>query len=119
MTPTEDSARGAVERALQEDSPSGDVTTSSVVPETARCRAELRAKAEGVLAGTGTAQAASEIVAAEDRLGAAEVLCTRKSTPGLRSLEREAVAAGGGSLHRASLSDAVLIKDNHLRVAGS
>jgi len=38
--------------------------------------------------------------------------------PGLRALEREAVVAGGGSLHRASLSDAVLIKDNHLRVTG-
>jgi nicotinate-nucleotide pyrophosphorylase (carboxylating) len=46
------------------------------------------------------------------------VLNTRKSIPLLRALEREAVAAGGGSLHRASLSDAVLIKDNHLRVAG-
>jgi nicotinate-nucleotide pyrophosphorylase (carboxylating) len=48
----------------------------------------------------------------------AQVLCTRKTTPGLRALEREAVAAGGGSLHRASLSEAVLIKDNHLRIAG-
>ena len=48
----------------------------------------------------------------------ARVLCTRKTTPGLRALEREAVSAGGGALHRASLSDAVLIKDNHLRVAG-
>jgi nicotinate-nucleotide pyrophosphorylase (carboxylating) len=48
----------------------------------------------------------------------ATILCTRKTTPGMRELEREAVVAGGGSLHRASLSDAVLIKDNHLRVAG-
>ena len=48
----------------------------------------------------------------------AQVLCTRKTTPALRALEREAVAAGGGSLHRASLSDAVLIKDNHLLIAG-
>jgi nicotinate-nucleotide pyrophosphorylase (carboxylating) len=48
----------------------------------------------------------------------ARILCTRKTTPGLRALEREAVEAGGGSLHRASLSDAVLIKDNHLRIAG-
>jgi len=48
----------------------------------------------------------------------AKILCTRKTTPGLRALEREAVVAGGGSLHRASLSDAVLIKDNHLRLAG-
>jgi nicotinate-nucleotide pyrophosphorylase (carboxylating) len=49
----------------------------------------------------------------------ARVLCTRKTLPGLRDLEREAVAAGGGVLHRASLSDAVLIKDNHLRIAGA
>ncbi len=49
----------------------------------------------------------------------ASVLCTRKTTTGLRDLEREAVVAGGGVLHRASLSDAVLIKDNHLRVAGA
>ena len=49
----------------------------------------------------------------------AQVLCTRKTLPGLRGLEREAVAAGGGTLHRASLSDAVLIKDNHLRIVGS
>jgi len=49
----------------------------------------------------------------------ARVLCTRKTIPGLRALEREAVLAGGGALHRASLSDAVLVKDNHLRVAGS
>lgn len=49
----------------------------------------------------------------------ARVLCTRKTLPGLRALEREAVAAGGGALHRASLSDAVLIKDNHLRIARS
>jgi nicotinate-nucleotide pyrophosphorylase (carboxylating) len=48
----------------------------------------------------------------------AVILCTRKTTPGLRSLERAAVLAGGGTLHRASLSDAILIKDNHLRVAG-
>lgn len=48
----------------------------------------------------------------------AAILCTRKTTPGLRSLERAAVLAGGGSLHRASLSDAILIKDNHVRIAG-
>ncbi len=49
----------------------------------------------------------------------AHILCTRKTLPGLRALEREAVAAGGGVLHRASLSDAILVKDNHIRVAGS
>lgn len=53
-----------------------------------------------------------------DAASPATILCTRKTTPGLRELERRAVAAGGGSLHRASLSDAVLIKDNHVRIAG-
>jgi nicotinate-nucleotide pyrophosphorylase (carboxylating) len=42
------------------------------------------------------------------------VLDTRKTTPGLRSLEKAAVRAGGGTNHRGSLSDAVLVKDNHL-----
>lgn len=45
------------------------------------------------------------------------VLDTRKTLPGLRALEKAAVRAGGGRNHRASLSDAVLVKDNHLRVA--
>jgi nicotinate-nucleotide pyrophosphorylase (carboxylating) len=49
----------------------------------------------------------------------AVVLDTRKTTPGLRALEKHAVAAGGGRNHRFGLDDAVLIKDNHLRAAGS
>lgn len=53
-----------------------------------------------------------------DAAAPAEILCTRKTTPGLRSLERAAVRAGGGTLHRASLTDAVLIKDTHVRIAG-
>ena len=50
---------------------------------------------------------------------AAAVLDTRKTTPGLRALEKYAVASGGGRNHRFGLDDAVLIKDNHLRAAGS
>ena len=42
------------------------------------------------------------------------VLDTRKTTPGLRVLEKAAVRAGGGTNHRAGLSDAILVKDNHL-----
>ncbi|HEV3154394.1 MAG TPA: carboxylating nicotinate-nucleotide diphosphorylase [Candidatus Baltobacteraceae bacterium] len=49
----------------------------------------------------------------------AHIVCTRKTTPGLRVLEKYAVRAGGGSNHRFGLDDAVLIKDNHLLVAGS
>ena len=47
-----------------------------------------------------------------------EILDTRKTTPGLRALEKHAVECGGGTNHRAGLYDAILIKDNHLRLAG-
>jgi nicotinate-nucleotide pyrophosphorylase (carboxylating) len=47
------------------------------------------------------------------------LLDTRKTTPGLRFLEREAVRAGGGHNHRSGLYDAILIKDNHMAAAGS
>lgn len=169
--------RSLIGQALEEDAPSGDLTARLTVSEGATCRAELRAKASGVLAGTAVAHATFDLVSEQDRLGRvtvewkaadgdtvgpgdvlavvagparsilraervainylahlsgvasltrafveaarpAKILCTRKTTPGLRSLEREAVAAGGGALHRASLSDAVLVKDNHLRIAG-
>ncbi len=50
--------------------------------------------------------------------GRARIRDTRKTLPGLRSLEKAAVRAGGGFNHRDCLSDAVLIKDNHLRVLG-
>ncbi|MDX6632171.1 MAG: hypothetical protein QOG26_176 [Solirubrobacterales bacterium] len=46
------------------------------------------------------------------------VLDTRKTTPGLRALEKAAVAAGGGTNHRMGLDDAVLIKENHIAIAG-
>ena len=50
--------------------------------------------------------------------GAATILDTRKTTPGLRDLEKAAVAHGGGTNHRRGLYDAVLIKDNHAAMAG-
>jgi nicotinate-nucleotide pyrophosphorylase (carboxylating) len=173
--PTDDPRIALARTALAEDAPAGDLTSRLVVPEDARCAAEIRAKAAGVLAGRAATQAVFEAAAeldgpveldwkAEDgaelapgdlvaavrgsartilraerpalnllahlsgvatltrafvRAAApARILCTRKTTPGLRALEREAVAAGGGELHRASLSDAVLVKDNHVRLAG-
>ena len=48
----------------------------------------------------------------------ARVTCTRKTIPGLRSVEKYAVRCGGGSSHRYGLDDAILIKDNHIAVAG-
>jgi nicotinate-nucleotide pyrophosphorylase (carboxylating) len=67
---------------------------------------------------SGIATLTRRYVDAVEGTGAA-VLDTRKTTPGLRALEKAAVAAGGGRNHRFGLDDAVLIKDNHLRAAGS
>jgi nicotinate-nucleotide pyrophosphorylase (carboxylating) len=47
-----------------------------------------------------------------------ELLCTRKTIPGMRAAQRYAVAVGGGELHRAGLYDAILIKTNHCKLAG-
>ena len=65
----------------------------------------------GVATATGTLVAA---VAGTDT----KICCTRKTTPGLRSLEKQAVRAGGGVNHRYGLGDAILIKDNHVAAAG-
>ncbi|MEI7609271.1 MAG: carboxylating nicotinate-nucleotide diphosphorylase [Rhodospirillaceae bacterium] len=65
----------------------------------------------------GIASATAAIVARLEGLPTA-IVCTRKTTPGLRALEKYAVRVGGGSNHRFGLDDAVLIKDNHLVVAG-
>jgi nicotinate-nucleotide pyrophosphorylase (carboxylating) len=65
----------------------------------------------------GIATATRGIVAAVSPY-TAKVVCTRKTTPGLRVLEKYAVRAGGGSNHRFGLDDAVLIKDNHRLIAG-
>jgi nicotinate-nucleotide pyrophosphorylase (carboxylating) len=89
----------------------------------------IRARARAVLTGertalnfmgrlSGIATLAARYVEAVRGTGAA-VVCTRKTTPGLRALEKYAVRCGGGSNHRFGLDDAVLIKDNHLVAAGS
>src|SRR3989304_8220599 len=53
-----------------------------------------------------------------DRANGVRIACTRKTTPGFRKFEKKAVIAGGGDPHRFNLSDAVLIKDNHIAVMG-
>ena len=70
----------------------------------------------GRLSGIATATAA--VVRAVEGTGVA-IKDTRKTTPGLRLLEKYAVAIGGGVNHRIGLHDAVLIKDNHIGIAGS
>ena len=68
---------------------------------------------------SGVATATAMLVERARSAGHARIVCTRKTTPGLRALEKHAVRAGGGSNHRFGLDDAVLIKDNHIAIAGS
>ena len=165
-----------VERALEEDVGSGDVTTAATVGADARAVATITQKAPGVISGLAAAEAvfrrldpavrldrlgpegewreapapvlraegsARALLTAErtalnflGRLsgvatmtagvvravrgagGDAQLLDTRKTTPGLRALEKRAVADGGGVNHRAGLYDFVLVKENHAALAG-
>jgi nicotinate-nucleotide pyrophosphorylase (carboxylating) len=164
-----------VRAALAEDVGSGDTTTLALVPEQARCHAELLLEEPGVVCGIPVAAAVfraldpSVTVHARLEEGATvsgvpavladvdgparailsgervalnllgrlcgiaslthrfveltdgtptTVLDTRKTTPGLRALEKHAVRCGGGRNHRAGLYDGVLVKENHLRLAG-
>ncbi|MDE3175261.1 MAG: carboxylating nicotinate-nucleotide diphosphorylase [Pseudomonadota bacterium] len=66
---------------------------------------------------SGIASATASIVEAVQG-SQARIVCTRKTTPGLRAIEKYAVRAGGGANHRFGLDDAVLIKDNHVAIAG-
>ncbi len=66
---------------------------------------------------SGVATLTAEFVRAIEGTGA-RILDTRKTTPGLRALEKAAVAAGGGTNHRMGLYDAILIKENHAALAG-
>ena len=67
---------------------------------------------------SGIASATAVLVEAARAHGHARITCTRKTTPGLRAVEKYAVRAGGGANHRFGLDDAILIKDNHVAAAG-
>jgi nicotinate-nucleotide pyrophosphorylase (carboxylating) len=163
-----------VRLALREDVGTGDVTTLSTVPAGQQARAEIVAKAEGVLAGLPVVEEVfrqvdaflivTRVLQEGARIKPRDVLCevqgsaqsiligervalnflqrlsgiatrtaafvklvegsgarivdTRKTTPGLRALEKYAVTVGGGHNHRMGLYDAVMIKDNHIIAAG-
>lgn len=90
--------------------------------------ATIRGASRGLLTGervalnflshlSGIASVTAHVVQAVAHTRAA-VVCTRKTTPGLRALEKYAVRMGGGMNHRFALYDAVLIKDNHIAIAG-
>ena len=66
---------------------------------------------------SGIATLTARFVRAVERTGT-QILDTRKTTPGLRELEKRAVATGGGTNHRSGLHDAILVKENHIEAAG-
>lgn len=69
---------------------------------------------------SGVATATAELVSiVKVKGGSSRIACTRKTLPGLRYFDKRAVELGGGDTHRLRLDDAVLIKDNHLALAGS
>ena len=167
--------RDLIDRALEEDIKSGDVTTNSVIDPDKKAEAVWIAKQQGIVAGLDLARAVFEkldpelawesavedgasvkagvkilkmngtaraILAAErvalnfaQRMSGiatlanqfvktidgypAKILDTRKTVPGLRILDKYAVAAGGGTNHRMGLYDLAMIKDNHIVAAGS
>ncbi len=171
-----DETHELIDRALAEDVGGGDATTEATVDASARARAVITQKADGVISGlavaeavfrrldpdaaierlgpegewrdapapvlsvegsaralltaertalnflgrlSGIATAAAKVVRAVEAAGGkAKILDTRKTTPGLRRLEKRAVADGGGVNHRAGLYDAILIKENHSAAAG-
>jgi len=71
------------------------------------------------MSGVATATADLVSIANKQSGGKVRIACTRKTLPGLRYFEKRAVELGGGDTHRLRLDDAVLIKDNHLELAGS
>lgn len=164
-----------IKNALSEDVGTGDITTESTIPETARAHGLYKAKESGVLCGIGVAARVFELIDRDieftplkrdgDRIEKGEIIAevrgkatnvltgervglnlmqrmsgiatrtaeavaqvegtgakicdTRKTTPGLRVVEKYAVKVGGGTNHRFNLADGILIKDNHIVAAGS
>ncbi|MEO1000249.1 MAG: carboxylating nicotinate-nucleotide diphosphorylase [Pseudomonadota bacterium] len=111
----------------------GDVIYTPLVPDGTEVApgaeiARIAGRARPLMAGervalnflchlSGIASETARFVAAVRGTGA-RIACTRKTTPGLRAFEKYAVRAGGGINHRFGLDDAILIKDNHIAVAG-
>ena len=96
----------------------GDVVLTCQGPTTAVLRGErvavnVTGHATGIATRTHSAVEAARSV--DDRV---RIACTRKTTPGLRGIEKRAVVAGGGDTHRLDLSHMVLIKDNHIAELG-
>jgi nicotinate-nucleotide pyrophosphorylase (carboxylating) len=111
------SATITIERRDGERVAAGDVVATVEGPARALLTAE-RVALNFLCHLSGVATATASLVDAA-RGHRARITCTRKTTPGLRALEKHAVRAGGGVSHRFGLDDGVLIKDNHIATVGS
>jgi nicotinate-nucleotide pyrophosphorylase (carboxylating) len=108
-----------VTRQVRDGDHVGDATVLATLSGSARTLLTGERTALNLLGHlSGIATATSQVVAAVAGHDV-RVADTRKTTPGLRALEKYAVRCGGGSNHRFGLHDAVLLKDNHLAIAGS
>ena len=121
ILPTIYDMRGGVEH-LEVNRHDGDLCEDGDILATVQGRARTLLECERVALNflqrlTGVATLARKFVDAVDGTGC-KVLDTRKTTPGLRKLEKMASAAGGATNHRTGLYDAVLIKNNHISAAG-
>ena len=126
-----------IDLSFAEDIGDGDHTTLCCIPEDAMGKSHLLIKEDGILAGVEVAkevfhrflmlnimQRMSGIATMTDKYvqhlkgTKTRVLDTRKTTPGMRMLEKQAVKIGGGCNHRIGLFDMILLKDNHVDFAG-
>ena len=109
-------ARFEVKIGDGEDAPAGGVL--ALVEADARALLSAERVALNLLGRlSGVASLTAQYVQAVEGTGA-RITCTRKTTPGLRALEKYAVRCGGGINHRYGLDDAILIKDNHIAACG-
>jgi nicotinate-nucleotide pyrophosphorylase (carboxylating) len=115
-------------RALDPDTQCARVVDDGAKVEAGAAIAKIKARKRALLTGertalnflgrlSGIATLTAAYVAKVEGT-AARIACTRKTTPGLRALEKYAVRCGGGVNHRFGLYDAVLVKDNHIAAAG-
>lgn len=117
IDPTTEYARVAAEGEWREASSSAPVEIATISGQAAALLTGERTALNFLMHLSGVATAAAQAVRAIEGTGA-RILDTRKTTPGMRKLEKAAVAAGGATNHRAGLYDAILIKENHIASAG-
>lgn len=117
IDPTTEYARVAAEGEWRDASSSAPVEIATISGQAAALLTGERAALNFLMHLSGVATAAAQAVRAIEGTGA-RILDTRKTTPGMRALEKAAVASGGATNHRAGLYDAILIKENHIASAG-